>query len=174
MTTPHRLAVCGLPATWGAPSPSPFVIKLLTWLRMAEIEHEMVRLRSPPRSTTGKIPYVELPDGRRLADSGLIIEALSKERGIDLDAHLDPLARSRGHLVRRTLEESLYFSALYERFMTPEGFAYVRRDYFRAAPWIVRKLAPVVVRRNVRRILHWQGDEPASARRDRSARSQRR
>src|SRR5678816_856421 len=117
----------------------------------------MVVLRAPPRSKTKKVPYVELPDGRRLADSGMIIATLTEERGIVLDARLDDARRAEGVLVRRTLEESLYFCTLWERFMTPEGFARVRQDYFRLAPWIVRLVAPFVVRRNVKRILHGHG-----------------
>lgn len=152
-----KVRVVGLPPTWGAPSPSPFAIKLQTWLRMAKIEHEAVLLKAPPKSSTGKVPYVELPDGRRLADSQVIIETLARERGVDLDAHLDAAARARGHLVRRTLEESLYFGSVWERFMTKEGFAYVARDYFRLAPWPVRKIAPDMIRRNIVRILHGQG-----------------
>jgi glutathione S-transferase len=124
---------------------------------MANIEYDSILLRRPPRSSTGKVPYVELTDGRRIADSGVIIETLTKERSITLDARLDDQQRARGHLVRRTLEESFYFCVLWERFTTSEGFAFVRRDYFRHAPWPVRVIAPLVVRRNVRRILHGHG-----------------
>lgn len=152
-----KVTVFGLPSIWGAPSPSPFAVKLFTWLRMAEIEHEAILLRRPPRSSTGKVPYVELPDGRRLADSGMIIQTLTKERDVKLDAHLDDASRARGVLVRRTLEESLYFCLLHERFTTARGFEAVRRDYFRHAPWPVRVLAPYIVRRNVRKILHGHG-----------------
>ena len=157
MSDGGEVVVWGLGPTWGAPSPSPFAIKLATWLRMAKVPHRMSVLKSPPRSSTGKVPYVELPDGRRLADSQLIIETLAQERGIDLDAHLDAAARARGHLVRRTLEESLYFGSVWERFMTDEGFACVKRDYFRGAPWPVRAIAPSIVHRNIRKILHGQG-----------------
>src|SRR5688500_19262684 len=99
MGTPDAAAVTvwGLVPTWGAPSPSPFAIKLQTWLRMAKIEHRARVLKSPPRSSTGKVPYVELDNGRRLADSQSIIETLGRERGVDLDVHLDAAARARGH-----------------------------------------------------------------------------
>lgn len=151
------IVVRGLPPIWGTPSPSPFVIKVLAWLRMAGIEHELRPLRSPPRSSTKKIPYIELPSGEVVSDSGRIIARLSRERGVDLDAGLDEAARAQGHVIGCMLESHLYFAALYERFATPEGFACVRRDYFAHMPWLVRAILPGVIRRAALRNLHGQG-----------------
>jgi glutathione S-transferase len=119
MTAP--VIVRGLPPVWGAPSPSPFAIKLLTWLRMADIEHELVALRSPPRSRTRKVPYVELPGGEIVADSSHIIVRLSSDHGVDLDAGLDDMQRSHARMLECVLEHHLYFVALYERYATPGG-----------------------------------------------------
>ncbi|MCP4807595.1 MAG: hypothetical protein GY913_10285 [Proteobacteria bacterium] len=52
-----------LPPLWGLPSPSPFVVKLETWLRMAEIPYHSRHLSRPPQSRSGKIPYIELVSG---------------------------------------------------------------------------------------------------------------
>jgi glutathione S-transferase len=158
MTDIAPIIVRGLPPIWGAPSPSPFVIKLLTWLRMAGIAHQLKPLDLPPRSTTGKIPYIELPSGEVLADSSRIIARLSKERGVDLDAGLDGRSRATAQLVHSTLEGHLYFAAgLYERFASPEGWAHTRRDYFRNLPMPMRAVAPLLARRNALRNLHGQG-----------------
>lgn len=172
----NLVVVRGLPPVWGTPSPSPFVIKLLTWLRMAGVEHELRPLRAPPRSVTGKIPYIELPGGEILSDSARIIAHLSKERGVDLDAGLGDEARATARLVHCTFETSLYFAAFYERFITPEGWSHVRRDYFATLSAVPRALAPLMVRRAARRNLHGQGtgrlppeDVAAMARADLSA-----
>src|SRR5262249_8571094 len=101
------IIVRGLPPIWGAPSPSPFVIKLLTWLRMAGVEHPLRPLTSPPRSETKKVPYIELPNGDVVADSARIIARLSKERGVDIDAGLDERSRATAQLVYATLEGHL-------------------------------------------------------------------
>ena len=42
------------------------------------------------------------------------------------------------HLVRRTLEEHLYFVVLWERWVSDEGFANSARDYFPYLPWPLR------------------------------------
>ncbi len=151
------VAVHGLPPIWGLPNPSPFAIKLLTWLRMANVPHELRVLRRPPRSSSGKIPYIDRPDGSVLSDSATIIRTLAQERGIDLDDGLDESTRALGHVVRRTFEESLYFVGLYERFFTPEGYAVVRMDYVRHLPWPIRTFARILVRRNARRNAWGQG-----------------
>ncbi|MFZ5476531.1 MAG: glutathione S-transferase family protein [Myxococcota bacterium] len=153
-TAPVR--VWALPPVWGAPNPSPFVIKLLTWLRMAGIAYETPPMTRPPASRTGKIPYVELADGRILYDSGLIVETLAAERGVDLDAGLDPLARARGHVIRRACEEHLYFAGAWERWLGA-GAERTRADYFRHLPAPLRPIAAFVATRNMRRNLHGQG-----------------
>jgi glutathione S-transferase len=146
-----------LPPVWGTPSPSPFVIKVLTWLRMAKIPHVARPLRGPPRSASGKIPYIELPEGGFLSDSSAIVEHLSRERGVDLDAGLSPRERAVGHAVRRMLEEHTYFLGLWERWVSEAGYAHTARDYFRHLPGPARALLAPVLRRRMRRYLHGQG-----------------
>jgi glutathione S-transferase len=52
---------------WGLPNPSPFCMKVETWLRMAGIPYEPRAIGGPPKSTTGKVPYIERPDGSFLS-----------------------------------------------------------------------------------------------------------
>lgn len=158
------LRVYSLGPTWGAPSASPFATKLLTWLRMAEVPHTLVVLSGPPRSASGKIPYVELPDGTLLSDSGIIIERVGAERGVDLDAGLSPEARALGHAVRRMLEEHTYWGGVHGRWVAPEGFAATVPAYFGRLPALARPVVGAVVRRRMRTNLWGQGlgrQEPA-------------
>jgi glutathione S-transferase len=145
-----------LPPIWGTPSPSPFVIKLLTWLRMAGIPYEIPALTRPPASPTRKIPYVELPDGRLLYDSTLIIETLGRERGIDLDAGLDAVTRARGLAIRRMCEDHLYFAGAWERW-EGNGARHTRADYFRHLPALLRPVAAAIAGRGMRKNLQGHG-----------------
>ncbi len=156
LSTTRPIRVWKLPPIWGTPSPSPFVIKLETWLRMAGIPYEPAHLKGPPRSRTGKIPYVTLPDGEVLADSSIIVERLRSDRGIGLDAGLPASRQATGHAVRRMLEESLYFVGVYERWVG-SGFSSSARDYFAHMPPPVRFVLPRVIRARMRRALHGQG-----------------
>jgi glutathione S-transferase len=151
------IVVRGLPPVWGTPSPSPFVIKLLTWLRMAKIQYELRPLKSPPRSRSKKIPYIELSSGEIVDDSSRIIARISSERGVDLDAGLDAHARAVARLLQATFEGHLYFAGLYDRFATQEGWERTKKDYFRGLPAPLRPAIAWSVRRNATRNLHGQG-----------------
>ena len=77
------------PSAFGLPNASPFCMKLDTWLRMAGLSCERscgADLRKAPR---GKMLYIE-DDGRAVADSSLIIDYLTKQYSVTLDAHLTP------------------------------------------------------------------------------------
>jgi glutathione S-transferase len=142
---------------WGLPNLSPFCVKLETWLRMAELPYEAHALRGPPRSKTGKLPYIERPDGTLLSDSTTIIDTLSRERGVDLDAHLSERQKAEAVLLQRTFEEHLYFLALYERWVDDAGWKRCAPEMFRSVPAPVRAIVPPIVRRKVRRDALGQG-----------------
>lgn len=160
-----------LPPLWGLPSPSPFAVKLETWFRMAGVAYTSRALTRPPQSRTGKIPYIELPSGELVADSGHIIERLSRERGIDLDEHLTDHQRAIGHSARRMIEDHLYFHGLYHRWVADPGFEKVSAadGYFRALSTPARFLLSRFLRRNLVRTAWAQGvsrltdDQRASA-----------
>jgi glutathione S-transferase len=90
----------------------------------------------------GKLPWIEDHDVV-LGDSSAIVRHL--ERGGDvLDEHgVTPEVRSRAHLVRRVVEESLYFALLCDRWRDPALRARYTDDLLAALPPEVR---PEVVR----------------------------
>lgn len=124
-----RLTVHIFSGSWDIPSESPFCLKLLTWLKIAEIPFEASRLTGPPKSKSGKAPYLEREDGTILEDSSAIIEALTKERSIELDAHRTPLERARMLTVQRMVETHLYFAVLLHRWR--DHWPEVRTAYFK-------------------------------------------
>lgn len=142
---------------WGLPNASPFCMKLETWLRMAGLPYEARVLTTPPKSSTGKIPYLERPDGSLLADTTAIIAELSRQHGIDLDAHLSERERAQALLLQRTFEEHLYFLVLCERWLDDASWPRVRSDYFGQLPLPLRVGLPPVLRRAIRRDAHGQG-----------------
>jgi len=60
--------------TLGLPNPSPFCMKLETYLRLAGLPYTVHTLRGRPGSATGKAPYIHL-DGKisrtRLSSSSI-------------------------------------------------------------------------------------------------------
>jgi glutathione S-transferase len=124
---------------------------------MAEIPYVAKSIAGPPKSSSGKIPYIERPDGSLLADSSSIIETLSRERNVDLDAGLTPDQRAMSLLLQRIFEEELYFLVLYERWVIDENWALTKNGYFGHAPWPVRTLLVPLVRRAVLKTAHAHG-----------------
>ncbi len=138
-------------------SPSPFCLKLETWLRLASIEYKAVGDFNPMKAPKGKAPYVTLDDGRVLADSAHIIETLTAELGIKLDVHLTPEQRAKSVLLQRTVEDHLYFCILHERWIRDEGFAILKHAYFSDMPMPLRAIVPLMVRRDIKKIGKAQG-----------------
>ena len=142
---------------WGLPSASPFCMKLEIWLRMAEIPYKRSIPSGPPKSKSGKMPYVVLDDGTQIEDSRVIIETLTQKFDIQLDAHLSAEQQALGHVIQRTLEESTYFAIVRERWIDPGNFSVIREKYFEKLPWVLKPIVPVVVRRGIGKSLHGQG-----------------
>lgn len=153
----QAVRIVGMRPVWGLPSPSPFCLKLETWLRMHGIPYDPRYLDKPPQSTTGKVPYLLLDSGATLADSNVIIGTLARERGIDLAQGRTATAQARSHAVLRVIEESLYFAAVWERWMLPACWPVTRDGYFGTLPGPLRSVVAAMMRRKLRAALHGQG-----------------
>lgn len=153
----QAVRIVGMRSAWDLPSASPFCLKLETWLRMAGIPYEAIALDKPPKSSTGKVPYLLLDGGGTLADSNVIIRTLARERGIAPDQGRTPEEQARAHAVLRLVEESLYFAAVWERWMLPAAWPVTRDGYFGQLPGLMRTVFAGLVRRKMKAALHAQG-----------------
>jgi len=139
---------------WGL-NPSPFCLKVETYCQLAGIPYKSVRT-VPFKAPRGKLPFV-VDGGQRIADSGLIFDHFRSNPAWDLDAGLDARQQAMGHLLRRTCEESLYFTVVYSRWIDEAGWAVAGPEFFRGMPAILRAVLPGRVRQKVRRQLYQQG-----------------
>ncbi|XP_041361937.1 failed axon connections homolog [Gigantopelta aegis] len=97
-----------------APSLSPFVVKLETYMRMAKLEYTSEF--GMKMSSKGKIPWMTC-NGKVVADSQLCIDFLNKEMGIDLSAHLTPEERAIARAFQKMVEENSYWVMALTRFV---------------------------------------------------------
>lgn len=104
---------------FGLPNPSPFCMKLETYLRMAGLEHSVVTPKGLGKSPTGKAPYVDI-DGTVMSDSGLIINHLERTHGHPVDGKLTLAQRAESLAMQRMMEEHLYWVAVYMRWVDPD------------------------------------------------------
>ncbi len=144
------------PPAWGLPSASPFCLKLETYLRMAGIDYWSIIEADPRKAPLGKLPYIEDQD-RVIADSGTVIEYLKETHGDPLDGGLSPEQRTTAHLVRRMVEENLYWAMVYFRWVDPAGWALARPAYFGSMPFPLRMVVPGIARAGVRKTLRGHG-----------------
>lgn len=122
------VTVFGIVPAWGLPCVSPFVTKLVFGLRMAGVAHAL-RAQDPATlrsdSPSGKLPYVQWPDGERMADSSALLERLapSPHAGEPLEL-----------LVQRLIDEHLYWHAAVEpRWLPEEAWSRYRAALFGTA-----------------------------------------
>ena len=139
---------------WGL-NPSPFCLKVEIYCQLAGIPYKPVPTL-PFKAPRGKLPFI-VEDGARIADSGLILEHLRANAAWDLDDGLDARQQARGHLLRRTCEESLYFTLVYSRWVDDAGWAVAGPEFFRGLPALLRAVVPGRARKKVRDQLNQQG-----------------
>jgi glutathione S-transferase len=160
--SPHLPAADGpivkvvqFPPVWGR-NVSPFALKLVTWLKLAGVPFEVKDSLNLMKAPKGKLPFI-VDAGREIGDSSLIIEHLKATRGIDPDAGLDGRRKGGALALQRLFEDHLYFIMVYSRWIDPQGWGIVGRDYFATLPAPIRPAARAGSRLKVSRMLKAQG-----------------
>ncbi|HYD87009.1 MAG TPA: glutathione S-transferase family protein [Vitreimonas sp.] len=117
---------------FGAPSPSPFVLKCDMQLQMfgAPFERAIADLDSVPKH---KAPYVE-DDGRIIEDSTFIRFYFEQKLGADLDSGLSFAERGAAWGLERMLEDRLAMIMAHERWLVDANFEKGPRLFFMDAP----------------------------------------
>jgi glutathione S-transferase len=151
-----ELVVHHLPAAWGLMSISPFCLKLDAWLRIASIPHKSIIDGTPFGAPKGKLPYIEY-DGTKLGDSGFVIDYLKTRFGVDPDAHLTAEQRGVSLALRRLIEENLYWTMVFDRWVVDSNWALFKPIVLGGVPAAVRPVVAIVARRGVRAQLRGHG-----------------
>jgi len=102
------------PRTTTVPDPSPFALKLETWIRMNKLNYHNVSNEFTKGSATGQIPFIEL-NGRQIGDSANIIDHLTNTYNLSIDKHLNTRERAEATAITALIEESLYRCLMYDR-----------------------------------------------------------
>ena len=145
---------------WGLADPSPFCLKLESFLREANIAYDVAPFearRSFGKAPKGKLPFIEDQNGELVGDSTLIIERLSRQHRVDLDAPLDDRQRCVSLAFRRMLDEHLYWVGVYSRWIDEPGWSLVPATLFATVPRLFRPVIAAFARRSVTLALHAQG-----------------
>ncbi|XP_046377283.2 failed axon connections homolog [Haliotis rufescens] len=109
-----------------APSLSPYIVKLETYLRMAKIPYQVSHGMTP--SPKGKWPWIEY-NGEVVADSELCIDFLNKKFSINLNNHLTPFERAVALTARITMEEHAILCHAMFRYVYDPEVAVIRKAF---------------------------------------------
>ena len=153
MTDPITLVQ--FPRRLGVPNPSPFCVKLELWLKLAGIDYVVQEQVMPGSSPKKKIPYVII-DGQEMGDSTLIIEHLTRTRGVDPDNGLSDRERALDQAIWAMCDERLYWYAVWDRWLGA-GWPVVAETFFGGIPAPIRPVVKFFAQRSVRQQLWAQG-----------------
>ena len=149
-------------AGYGLPNFSPFCMKLETYLRIAQLDYEVVNLGNTRRTPKGKLPFIN-DNGTVVADSQLAIRHLNRVYDIDLDKHLNAKQIAISRAFQGMLDEKFYWTVVYSRWIDPQGWSVAKRIFFSSMPQGVKQIAPKVAQSMVKKQLHAQGTGRHSA-----------
>jgi glutathione S-transferase len=141
---------------FGLPNPSPFCLKLETWLRMAGLPYEVVRVVDPRKGPKGKVPWIE-DQGRTIADSAFIIDYLKKTYGDPLQESPAAERRATALALQRLIEEHLYWAIAHGRFLNEAAWPSTKTQFLAGFPAPMRPLVGRLVRKTIAKALHAQG-----------------
>lgn len=151
-----ELVVHQLPGAFGLPSISPFCLKLDLYLRIVDIPFRTVVDATPFRGPKRKLPWIE-HEGKKIGDSGFIIEYLETRFGCDPNAGLSAEERAVSLSMRRLIEENLYWAMVYDRWMVDENWRTFRDVVLGGVPVPLRPLVARFAKRGVQSQLRGHG-----------------
>lgn len=151
-----QLDVYAFSPAWSLPSSGPFANKLLAWLRLSGIPHQ-VRIEDDSRKgPKGKNPWIVL-DGERIGDTELILARLSAERPVSIDDWLSPEQGARALVLSRMVEEHLHQLFEYELIVHDAGYPVFRSMVTAQLPPVIGPMVSGMVRSHFRKQLHARG-----------------
>lgn len=111
------LKVYGYVPAWGLPDISPYVTKVIFYLKIRKISFEYVSQNLATLdhdAPHGKLPYIIDTDGTKVADSNVIIAYLQDKFGDPLDGDLTTYDKAVSVAFDRLFAEHLYWSGVIE------------------------------------------------------------
>ncbi len=141
----------------GVADPSPFVLKVDAYLRMAGIEFESIanpnNLSKAPKS---KLPFID-DGGKIIADSQFIFDHLKQQYGNNLDGELTTEQQAQVYLLTKSLDENLYFSLVHSRWLSDDTWPIIKNTFFGKLPFPLKYIVPGIVKKGVAKSLKGQG-----------------
>ena len=133
----------------GVPDPSPFVLKINAYLRMADIPFKSIpNIKNLGKSPKGKLPFI-IDGDTTVADSSFIIPYLQEKFKVGLDDFLTDEQKATAYLIGKSIDENLYWCLLYSRWEKDDTWPEIKQAFFGAMPFPLKQIVPALIRRSV-------------------------
>jgi glutathione S-transferase len=140
---------------FGLPDPSPFVMKVETLLKMANLLYR-TDTTGFARAPKGKIPYID-DGGVVVPDSTFIRWHIEKKYRIDFDHGLNAAQRATAWAFEKMIEDQLYWVGVHERWVIAENLRKGPPRFLDKVPAPIRPIVTAMIRRKARAALYGQG-----------------
>lgn len=128
------------PRSLGLPNPSPFCCKAELLMKESGIDFDVKFEFNPRKGPKGKLPAMVLDNGTVVGDSELMRGELEKLTGHDFDAGLNDAQRGQAHAICRMVEERMYWTLVYSRWIDPAIAPITKANIFKDVPAILRNV----------------------------------
>ncbi len=123
---------------FGLREPGPFALKLMAYMRLANIPHQELIQGDPRKAPKKKIPYIN-DNGVEIGDSTFIIDHLKSKFGDPLAEGLTAESLAIGHALNVMLEERTYWAGMiYPRWVKTEHHKMIADKFFGEIPKFLR------------------------------------
>ena len=150
------IKLISFPAVYNVKTGTPFGLKLMALMKMADIPFELEYQVDPRKAPTKKFPLI-IDDGEALADSHFIRLHMEKKHDIDFDEGLSPLERAHSLALVRMLEEHFYWCMMFDRWVEEDNWVRFRDTVFKDLPPIIGGFIAKQIRKQTVRDSHGQG-----------------
>ena len=142
---------------FGVVDPSPFVVKVDLFLKLAELpfvtDANAGHLETAPKS---KLPYI-VDGNTKLGDSHFILEFITEKYQLTLDDHLTDEQKAQASLYTKAIDEGLYWCLVYSRWVHEPTWQIIKESFFSKLPIPLKWFLPGTIQKDVKKTLHRQG-----------------
>lgn len=137
------------PRIWNVDNPSPFCMKVETYLRLAKIPYQVKVVQNPGRAPKKKLPFIKDEDGTIIPESEYIIKHLVNKYGDRLDTGLLAVDKARMHAIRCFLEKQFQLAIIYQRWVDDDFWPQTREAIFGKMPPVLMQVVSSMVRKKI-------------------------
>ncbi len=121
-------------------------MKVEVYCRLAGVDYEIKTISDPRKAPKGKLPFIK--DGDTIiADSSVILEYLEKKKPSPLTEGLSETDQAHFVAYKRLMEEHLYWTVFYSRWVDDNGWQVIKKPFFKDLPFPLRLFLPDLIRK---------------------------